>query len=172
LRLQPQGEGQFFPQPYEQLAKVLREQGREEDATGVLIGKNEDRGKYARMGRLERFWHRFLGATIAYGYRPWRAFWLSVIVIALGWVVFLVAYKAGLMRPIEDEAGGVEMFNAPMYSIDVFLPIVDFHQEGSWRPDTATMLGRFVRYYLWLHITLGWVLTTLWVAGLSGLVKR
>ena len=59
-----------------------------------------------------------------------------------------------------------------MYSIDVFLPIVDFYQEGAWRPDTAAFWGQLVRYYLWLHITLGWVLTTLWVAGLSGLVKR
>jgi hypothetical protein len=28
-----------------------------------------------------------------------------------------------------------------------------------------------VRIYLWIHIMFGWSLTTLWVAGFSGLVR-
>ncbi len=172
LRRQPQGQGQFFPQPYEQLAKVLREQGHEEDAREVLIGKNKDRARFARMGPLARFGHWVLGKTVVYGYRPWRAFYLSLLVVALGAIAFSAAHRGGLMRPIVERGGGVERFSAVMYSIDVFLPIVDFCQENAWRPDAMTLMGRLVRWYLWVHITLGWVLTAAWVAGLSGLVKR
>jgi hypothetical protein len=31
--------------------------------------------------------------------------------------------------------------------------------------------GSLLRYYLWFHIIAGWVLTTLWVGGITGLVK-
>ena len=31
--------------------------------------------------------------------------------------------------------------------------------------------GRFLRVYLWVHIALGWLLTTLFVAGLTPLVR-
>jgi hypothetical protein len=32
-------------------------------------------------------------------------------------------------------------------------------------------VGGLFRLYLWLHIIAGWILTTLWVGGLTGLIK-
>lgn len=83
-------------------------------------------------------------------------------------------------------------FNAFVYSADTFLPIIDLHQESYWlprrqpRPDRpAEMAGllrggywvldglaaNWCRFYLWLHIAAGWVLVTITIAGLTGIVK-
>jgi hypothetical protein len=35
----------------------------------------------------------------------------------------------------------------------------------------APTTGAVLRWYLWIHIIAGWVLTTLWVGGLTGLLK-
>jgi hypothetical protein len=31
--------------------------------------------------------------------------------------------------------------------------------------------GSLLRAYFWIHIIAGWILTTLWVGGLTGLIK-
>ena len=59
-----------------------------------------------------------------------------------------------------------------LYSLDAFLPIVDLHQEKYWLPDSSKKMGWLFQAYLWLHISFGWILSTVFVAGLTGLVKK
>ncbi len=75
-------------------------------------------------------------------------------------------------------------FNAFVYSLENFLPVVDLNQGMYWRPnpshDTAGHVhsegenhrhfGAFLHWYLWIHILAGWILTPLLAAGLSGLI--
>lgn len=82
-------------------------------------------------------------------------------------------------------------FHALMYSVDVFVPIIDFHQESYWLPNANikddleiplnysniihyknACIGSLLRWYLWFHIAMGWILTTLGLAGFTGLVRR
>lgn len=58
-------------------------------------------------------------------------------------------------------------FQPLAYSMDVFIPILDLQQETSWMPKTG-----WFRAYMWFHIVMGWVLTTIAVAGFSGLIKK
>lgn len=58
-------------------------------------------------------------------------------------------------------------FSALSYSLDVFVPIVDLHQESYWLPNE----GQY-RIYMWLHIVAGWVLTTIAVTGFAGVLKK
>ncbi len=84
--------------------------------------------------------------------------------------------------------------NVWTYSADAMLPFIDLHQERFWLPkrdpdpdrwraianlDRGTVFGypfpdagRFLRWYLWFHIAAGWMLSTLFVVGLSGIVKN
>jgi hypothetical protein len=70
-----------------------------------------------------------------------------------------------------------------LYSLDVFVPFVNLHQENYWWPD-ETALGEcaifghripvhssILRYYLWLQIVAGWVLSAIFIAGVTGLVR-
>ena len=71
-----------------------------------------------------------------------------------------------------------------LYSLDVFLPFVNLHQEHYWWPKpgssgefravgmTFTFRGSVVRYYLWAQIIAGWLLSAIFVAGVTGLMRN
>lgn len=94
--------------------------GLEEDVRKVMIAKNEEHGRHLLTpiwdwhrpldwNRLfEWCWYRAIGKIIAYGYRPWNAFVLSLIVIAIGWLVFQLGYHSKLVTPTGDKAYVVE----------------------------------------------------------------
>ena len=141
---------------------------------------------------ISKGWQRLLGATIAYGYKPGQALIWSVGVILLGCLVFWNAYAAGVMSPTGSDAylpdtqqlsEDYPAFCALMYSVDTFVPIVNFHQADYWLPNANRMAelqfgsgtvpgGALARVYLWIHTALGWVLTTLAVAGFTGLIRK
>ena len=82
----------FYPQPYEQLAAVLRKAGHETEARDILIAKNEDPERLKHMGWRARKWHRFLGRTIGYGYRPLKALGFMLGFVLAGWLLFYIGF--------------------------------------------------------------------------------
>ena len=194
LRLMRQD--RFFSQPYQQLAGIYRSVGREEDAKEVLIAMNDDR--VTGLTLASRILPRIFGIVVGYGYRPWRAAGYSAFFIFLGWFLFSRGYHANVLRPTDTDkaypdkgnAKGEQSlskdypaFNAFIYSLENFVPLLNLEMGKDWRPN-ANLAGRFklwrwslpvsgtfLRCYLWFHIMLGWVLTTLWVGALTGLVK-
>ncbi|MFB2898072.1 hypothetical protein ACE1CI_34590 [Aerosakkonemataceae cyanobacterium BLCC-F50] len=185
----------FALQPYEQLAAVLKADGYQEAAIKVLIAKEDDRRKYGDLSALKKCWNCFLGLTIAHGYHPEKALIYSVTIILAGWIIF--SQNSSLMTA-KDGKNEFFTFNPLVYSIDTFMPGIDFHQESAWlpnpnKPDSKTdskkpdpktdpkkgkqvlilrLNGECLRVYFWLQIVAGWVLTTLWVAGFTGLVRN
>ena len=173
--------GEFLPQPYEQLAKVYGEMGHEGDAKTILIAKNRVRTRNMRWrdGWLIKKLVRYLFSwTIAYGYRPALSLvWIFAIILA-GTFIFRAAYSTCDMLPspsyqrilnsVDNPVSVAERaaFNAFFYSLDTFVPLVDLNQESYWRP-----IG-WRRGYLWGHILAGWVLSTLFVTGMTGVLKR
>ena len=188
ISLQPQTLGAFNPQPYRQLARAYRESGLENDATSVLIAAEDVR--YARYGWRGRLLGGILRATIGYGHRPLRAIDWSLGVVLLGWLMVSVAKRAGVMRltwpettppPSGDPTAGL---NPLLYSLDVFLPFVNLHQEHYWWPDessagslslaglTLKVRGSMLRSYLWMQIIAGWLLSAIFIAGMTGLLRN
>jgi len=174
----------FRPQPYDQLARVFRRMGREEEAVEVLIAKQEDLIRYGKLSRWGKLTRQILGVTIGYGYRSGLALLWSLIIVSIGWLFFELAYIFGLMVPSSlgiptdslHSAGwrlppNYPRFQALFYSLDAFLPIVDLHQERFWLPDAGKPWGATLWLYLRLHILAGWVFSTLFVSGVTGLVK-
>ncbi len=181
LQLQP-NEPVVRRQPYEQLVRVLRQMGYEQDASEIAIAKQEAIRKSDESGWLRSFWMGFLGITIGYGHKPWRALLFMAFFMVFGAVVFDDAHRHKIMVPSQVQvsdptpyqmcAKSYPCLQPFVYSVDTFLPIVDLHQEKYWRPDENTIDGRLHRVYLWLHIMFGWLLSTVLVAGLTGLVKK
>jgi len=196
LERQPPG---YRPQPYRQLAKVLRDSGRESGATEVLIAKERALRRDARLGRTERAWNLMLDVTIGYGYRPLRALWWIAGFVIVGTVLFGLGYRARMVTPTDEAAYRVFVesgiapphyppFHAFVYALENFLPVVELDQGEHWRPNPppgtngrsrilrgpfgfGIVPGRMLRWYLWFHILAGWTLTPLLFAGLSGLVR-
>jgi len=184
----------FYPQPYEQLASMLRKNGREDDAKEVLIEKNRDPALYSQMSFFQLWWHRIKGWVIGYGYRPGRAFFWVFGFIALGWGVFWIGFCADVMTPTKtnlyassskgprsvlSESTKAFIGESLMYSIDSFVPIVNFHVASNWLPDKNRKGEKFkipvnggcIRVYMWIHIAAGWFFTTFLVVGLTGLIR-
>lgn len=170
-------QNKFRPQPHEQLVKVLRVMGHDHDARRIAIDKQHVLRARGDLNRREKAWNWLLDVTIRYGYASYRALWFILGFVLLGTVIFYCANEAGLMVPTKESVSvaGSDIaevypgFNPLIYSLDSFLPIVDLHQEAYWLPSADRGLYRI---YLWLHIGLGWFLTTLAVVGFTGLVKK
>ncbi|MDS4011156.1 MAG: hypothetical protein RKK15_07135, partial [Defluviicoccus sp.] len=174
----------FSPQPYEQLAKVLRQMGHDDDARKIAIARKQ--ALIARSGnRASRLARHLVLWPVGYGYRPGRALWCLLALIAFGTLIFSGPVGGGAMLPVKlGEAqvtayrtcaalpSGYPRFQPLVYAIDTALPIIDFHQEAWWMPDGADVRGFWTQIYLWLHIALGWLLTTLGIAAVTGIIKR
>lgn len=183
LALQPPG---FHLQPYRQLAKVLRQSGDDRGAIQVLIAQEDAR--YRQFGLPGRIAGDFLKATIGYGYKPFRTVGWSLLVVLIGWAVVWMAKRAGVMRATWPENAPssephYENLHPFLYSLDAFLPFVNLHQEHYWWPNSQLsgecailghqfrLRGSLVRYYLWLQVMSGWLLSAILVAGVTGLMR-
>jgi hypothetical protein len=134
------------PQPYRQLAMILRENGAEEGATQVEIARENAVTEYGGIPMSERIWRMGLRVTIGYGYRPLRALWWILMFVMIGTVLFRWAYRARLITPTEEAAyetfcatgeppSHYPPFSSFIYSLENFLPVVDLHQGTYWRPN-------------------------------------
>src|SRR5208337_3289654 len=164
VSLQPE----FHPQPYRELAKVLRANG--DDAGAVSVLSAEQDARYQNSYLLRRIWAGFLKTTVGYGHEPLLTIVWASMVVLLGWLMVTIGARAGVMRltwpettppPAGNPTAGLHPL---LYSLDVFLPFVNLHQEHYWWPDESasgnyTILGydlnirgSILRYYLWLQI--------------------
>jgi hypothetical protein len=87
----------FHPQPYRQLAKVLRESGDDSGSIKVLVAEQDAR--YQKSSLPRRLLAGFLKTTIGYGHQPLLAILWSALIVLLGWQVVSVGARAGVMAP-------------------------------------------------------------------------
>ncbi len=96
----------FWPQPYEQLATVLREMGHDEEARAVLIVK-ERLQRRARRSRARNPFLRaalaandgLLAVTVRYGRQPLLALLWLLLFWAIGVAVFDLAERNSALKP-------------------------------------------------------------------------
>ena len=146
-------------------------------------------GCLARV-RLRRAWRWVLKITVGYGYESQRAFYWAIAIIGLGAGLYAKGYREGLIAPRDMTAYRVFLetgkpppfyprFHAFLFSLDTFLPIIDLGLRGTWTAShsrnsdqTSSWYANFLPHWTWIEKILGWTLTTLFVAGFTGLVKN
>ena len=65
-------------------------------------------------------------------------------------------------------------FNAFVYSLDVFIPVFALHQEPNWHPRPCLnrdLTLRFLSWWHWLEIGAGWILTSLFLLSVTGVLR-
>jgi hypothetical protein len=153
----------WSPQPYSQVVGALRLAGEDDPARRIAIGLEQERRGKGGLRWISQVWNWLLDKTIAYGYRPYRAFIWAIVVILACAAVF-----AGCFGHVEFVPSDKPSHLYPLvYSLDAFLPIVDLGQAGSHTPK-----GLAPHIVLWVEICLGWLLTTLGVLGVTGVVRK
>ena len=179
----------FTPQPYRQLAQVMRNAGVDRGARRVLFAMEDQLWK--EEGLLPIGWVRWpISLVVGYGYYPLRALAGLLILVLVGWGIFAHASSAGAIVPKDQTAyaafkasGHAPAYYAPLsplvYSIENALPLVKLGQIENWQPDPSpsgqdSLLSkpRLLFGFQRLQVLLGWMLATLFVAGVTGIVQK
>ncbi len=189
----------FVTQPYRQLAKVLRETGDEDGAQRVLF-EMEDRLWSENPSWTERFGRGPMRLAVGYGRYPMRSLWWLAGLAGVGWILYRRAHIHGEIVPKEKEAyeffkpnreppAHTVRFSPLMYSVENSLPLVNLGQNDNWQPEPPAPASRqpgeklfawlhrritwrrFLVWFLWFQILLGWLLATLFVGGVTGIIR-
>lgn len=173
-------------QPYEQLALVLRKNGRERDARHVLQEKERRLSK--DRSPLMRTVYRISG----YGYSPAYLWIALVLTIAAYGLLYDVVHQSApellrFSKATGQDAAVFPPFQSLAFSADVFLPIVTFGQDAAWMPDPhqgrilikripgtgyAISTGGLLLLAYWIEIVIGWVLSTMLAVSITNYFKR
>jgi hypothetical protein len=190
----------FAPQPYRQLAKVLKDEGDDKGARFVLFERERLRRRHEDGTPLARTWSLILRWTIGFGYYPGRALvWLLGLTLA-GLLLLSGGLALGSLAPTDKDAYAVfkqtgrlppqyEPFNALVYSFESSFPLVKLGQTDRWQPDPDPRWNcpaagaphevlcwiaspERLRRFRWLQICLGWFFATMGVVGLTGVIRK
>ncbi|MGD0737867.1 MAG: hypothetical protein ABR976_22260 [Terracidiphilus sp.] len=188
----------FTRHPYRQLADVLKESG--DNRGWRLVSARMERRTWAAKPRpwVSRPTSWVLRNTIAYGYFPGRALWWLLALVFAGSALYHLGYKAGSMVPIDKDAyaslvdhqqlpGNYPRFHAIPYSLENSFPLLKLGVEDSWTTgrgvpaaaqtgasETVSRIAspRFIQIFRWIQICLGWILGTLFVGGVTGVIRN
>ena len=169
----------YNTQAYTQLEEYFQRCGHKERADEVFISMKWNERKLLEYFPLRRIWNWILYTFVGYGRKPEKALLWSVLIICLGISIF---YDSSSMVPkqrsneaifaISEKSDALIIesernYDPILYSLDLFLPI-DLEISKYWEPKSNC---RLKRYYAKIQIIMGWVLITLLLASLTGIIK-
>ena len=146
----------YSPQPFEQLAKVLRESGYPGRADAILFAARDHQRDSPATPWPSKVELWLLWGLIGYGYHNG---------IALLWFAALTGLGAWVCgkSPFGRRMRAAQRF---WYSFDIALPLIALNKRHE-----AVKLRDGVLVYFYVHKLAGFVLASFLVAGLSGLTK-
>ncbi len=171
--------GKYNTQAYTQLEDYFQRCGHKERADEVFISMKWNERKTLKDFFFKKAWNWILYIFVGYGRKPGRALLWSIFIIYLGTCIF---WDSSSMVPKtrSDEAvftisnkndelirQSEKHYDPILYSLDLFLPI-DLGIAKYWEPKSECNLKR---YYAKFQIIMGWVLITLLLASLTGIIK-
>lgn len=75
--------------------------------------------------------------------------------------------------PVLTAGRDYETFNAVSYAVDLVVPIVSLGQEAAWAPSTTRgPWGWWLWWVRWWLIALGWIVTAIGAAAVTGVIRR
>lgn len=116
-------------------------------------------------------------AVAGYGYRPMRCIGWSIILIIMGSIIFSYQYGAGNLVSLNNTARAdgftATDFHSIAFAADTFIPIVDLKQASFWTLNEVPNQDHqpFLIFY-WFYIFMGWVLTAIFGASITRLVRK
>lgn len=147
----------FSPSPYVQLASALVNAGYREKANEILYAGRERERMETGLSLRSKLWLSLMKIFIGYGYRLHYSIYWVLLFVVLG-VVALQFSGQGFAGGLRDDF---------FYSVDMLLPIVDLDKRFS----ELNVIG-WAKYYFYIHKTMGYILASFIIAGLSGLTKH
>ena len=140
----------FKPQPYLQLARVLRTAGLDSAADETIVRLERHRNRYSGFSDLTRLgrW-LFFDLLLRYGFDRSRPAIALLGLAAISAVMFQIAYcghhivatwhnKQDITVPA-DAAQPHVAFNAFVFALDTLVPLVDLNQKDNWEAEPLSV---------------------------------
>ena len=212
IRMQQEKESSeiFSPVSHDAAANILFAMGQNREAREILLERERlltERGEFPRIWRWGR---KVWDALAGYGYRPWlHTFVISLVIIVFGSALFCWGEYAGKIVPHQPAAlvsmkyqygripaetpdatvarkfSGYPEFSPILFSVDIFVPLLNLHQEPFWYPAPdgghqrwwgSAEDGEFSWWFLlewwyWFQIMAGGVLTSFFLLSIARLLR-
>jgi len=183
VQLQPQSD-QAEPQPWMQLAALLRAKGEDDEAKLAIFELRRAQSKSSNIAT--RAW------KIGFARLQQQPLWVLApiaLITSLATCLFWLADVRGAMAPTSKEAyvawstgsrmdAAYPKFNSFLYSLENDLPLVKFGLDDKWAPDqTYKPKDAFVSYgtLRWVRVLLilcGWLQATVLAAAIGSRFKN
>ena len=159
--------------------------------------------------KLASMFLRMWDTVGGYGYRPVRTFLWALFVVCLGAGIFWYGDKNGRIIPhqpvvlaspkyqygripsetptatVKRKFPGYPEFSPFWFSLDIFVPLFNLHQEPFWYPapdggrphwwpepkNAKFSFWGLLEIWYWIQIGAGWVLTSLFLLSVTGLLR-
>ena len=161
---------QYAANVYANLDEAFRRRGETELAKAFYVaGKERNRGEeWRKNGSLGEWgWDYIQDKGAGYGRHLERALYWSIGFIIAGSLVF--GREKWMETQNAEDAGRYQGRYRPFwYSLALFLPIVELPDAKIWMPDRNR---KFRRFYMRLHIILGYLLIPIGLAAWTGIIK-
>lgn len=167
----------FSRDPYMQLERFYRSTGNETKARNIYRCGRRDYSRIARKPDSSITWSLPRNVTdllwwimTGYGVVVWRLLGFAVLMVLVGMLLFYFWPNEALdpaSSSAKDNSGEEKMSYLTLYSLDLFLPLVNLHVDEKWTP---AALG--LQIYAVAHAMIGWLVVPLLVAALAGIMRR
>ena len=145
----------YAPQPYEQLASVLKEMGHMKKANDIFYAGRERERSVSK--RLRWLWLTVEKLFIGYGYRLNNLLCWFLVLIACGmWVLKLQGQGLAHNMPYGFS-----------YTLDMLLPLIRLNEVHY-----TIQLSGFAKYYFYFLKIAGYFLVSLLIYGVSEIVRK
>ena len=193
------GPGKFYPQPYRQLASVMRVQGHLDAARLVAVAEQDN----ALRSGWSAFWRPMFGLCFGHGLKPVNATMTLLVLLMIGtglvWSAWKIPAKNSLAaqrnefvlvltptgiaaKSAEESLAGQHLLRVvdrrcdkhdimPLfYALDMMLPVIPLHQED--RCEVASRAGTEGWQIAWAVFSIiGKIVTSLTLLTYAGVLK-
>jgi hypothetical protein len=167
----------FAAQPYQQLAAGYRALGDDREVRQTLMAQRDDQLARASTRWAERCWGWITRVTLGYGYKPWRALWFLVVVVALSCVLAILLGAHGALTQTSRTATpgrSCTVVQQVSVGLDLNLPTgTSLARENcDLTTDSASVTAGWLSVGGWVLRLLAWVFAALFIAGFTSAVRK
>lgn len=154
----------YADQPWRFFAVICRELGRDDEARKVLISQQDDRLKrvipHEDNPQLNHIIARLSKLLTGYGYNSWRSLiGLSALIV--------IAVLVSLFCDSSFSGSGCHWITRLAFGLEWSIPIIFTSPPSGCSPRGSALI-----LASWIIKISGWVLTTLFVTGFTGIIRK
>jgi hypothetical protein len=164
----------FSRDPYLQLEEFYRRTGNETKARNIYRLGREELRKNAmdRKSSIQWSWTRNIADWLwkwvtGYGVAISRLLFIVAVFILVGTLIFSPNEALDPVRQFANDGSREESPSPFLYSLDLFLPLVNLHVDNKWSPSSLPL-----QVYAGFHLLIGWLVVPLLLAALAGIMRR